>query len=99
MNAIIVADTAWSRISSSFSYISIEEVIGIYETMDIITLQLSNVVRDIVPAFDTKGFEISLFIFLPDFGNMQISTNSGSILRNLEFFSKMKTMMFMTELV
>ena len=40
----------------------------------------SNIVREIVPAFDTREIESSHFIFLPGFGNLQISSNSASIL-------------------
>ena len=43
---------------------------------------LLNVVRDIVPAFDTREDETSLFIFLPDFVSLQIS------LRILVLFSE-----------
>ena len=49
---------------------------------------LSNVVRDIVPAFDTKEVEASFFLFLPGFGNLRISTTSGSIFWNLESISE-----------
>ena len=73
MNAIIVNDE--SLISSSFQVFSRYEVA--YETTNT-TEKLSNVVRDIVPAFNTRDVEISLFIYLTGFGNLQISTNSGS---------------------
>ena len=61
MNAIIVADTVWSLISSSFHIFSRYEVV--YETGNVTTLQLSNVFEGIVPAFDYRKPEISLPYF------------------------------------
>ena len=58
---------------------------------------LSNVVREFVPAFDTRDVEISLFIFLHGFGNFQILMNSGSILWNPGSFSGIIKMIFRTE--
>ena len=62
-------------------------------------LFLLNVIRDIVPAFPTRKVESCIFIFLPGFGNLQISTNYGSILWSLEPFSEIIAMKFRTELV